>query len=369
MTKKMFQVTRAGMVAVTIFICLNLLLDKKVMVGDGHIWERCAWLLISLVAFLAVSVLYEKKRKIFSVGYLFLLINVFIDGVLCPGYFTDSRLREMEREGVQEPQDFFLLYLGVYFIIMAVIFLYLLCVKQTTDEVKQSDFIRYKRADDITVFLMGIVILFLNFRLGTAGLVLYVPVFCYFAARFLCTHGNLNLYTVGGLLGGLYCLYQVRTNRFLFIQYIMPLLLIFFLFAAVNDNYKKGNIGNYAIYYKHDNKVIGNIGLNNIDPNSKSSEIGICINPKYWGHNFATELTVITLITGFELLNLDKLIALTYAKNKYTPKSLENLGFKYINTFKTKASGNTCHRFELTKDEYLKLKEYYLPNLIESFYI
>ena len=52
---------------------------------------------------------------------------------------------------------------------MAVIFLYLLCVKQTTDEVKQSDFIRYKRADDITVFLMGIVILFLNFRLGTAG--------------------------------------------------------------------------------------------------------------------------------------------------------------------------------------------------------
>lgn len=135
------------------------------------------------------------------------------------------------------------------------------------------------------------------------------------------------------------------------------------------NNYKKGNIGNYAIYYKHDNKVIGNIGLNNIDPNSKSSEIGICINPKYLGHNFATELTMITLITGFELLNLDKLIALTYTKNKYTPKSLENLGFKYINTFKIKPSGDTCHRFELTKDEYLKLKEYYLPNLIESFYI
>ena len=73
-------------------LCLNLLLDKKVMVGDGHIWERCAWLLISLVAFLAVSVLYEKKRKIFSVGYLFLLINVFIDGVLCPGYFTGSNI-------------------------------------------------------------------------------------------------------------------------------------------------------------------------------------------------------------------------------------------------------------------------------------
>ena len=28
-------------------------------------------------------------------------------------------------------------------------------------------------------------------------------------------------------------------------------------------------------------RVIGNIDLNNIDPNSKNSEIGICINPKY----------------------------------------------------------------------------------------
>lgn len=76
-----------------------------------------------------------------------------------------------------------------------------------------------------------------------------------------------------------------------------------------------------------------------------------------------------TLITGFELLHLDKLIALTYTKNKYTPKSLENLGFKYVNTFKTKIYSNTCHRFELTRYEYLRLKEYYLPNLSENFYI
>ena len=164
MTKKMFQVTRVGMMGVTIFICLNLLLDKKVMLADSNVWKRCGLLLFSLLVFVIVSILYERKRRVFSAGYLFILINVFIDGILCPGYFTDSRLREMEREGVQEPQDFFLLYLGVYCIIMAVIFLYLLCVKQTTDEVKQSDFIRYKRTDDITVFLMGIVILFFNFN-------------------------------------------------------------------------------------------------------------------------------------------------------------------------------------------------------------
>lgn len=82
MTKKMFQVTRIGMIGVVIFICLNLLLDKKVMVADGNIWGRCAWLLLALAVFLVVSFLYEKKRNVFSVGYLFLLINVFINGVI-----------------------------------------------------------------------------------------------------------------------------------------------------------------------------------------------------------------------------------------------------------------------------------------------
>ena len=102
MTKKMFQVTRVGMMGVTIFICLNLLLDKKVMLADSNVWERCGLLLFSLLMFVIVSILYERKRRVFSAGYLFILINVFIDGILCPGYFTDSRLREMEREGVQE---------------------------------------------------------------------------------------------------------------------------------------------------------------------------------------------------------------------------------------------------------------------------
>ena len=240
MTKKMFQVSRIGMIGIVIFICANLLLDKKVMVADKHIWERCGLLWLALFLFLAVSVLYERKRKVFSVGYLFLLINTFINGVICPCYFTDSRLREMEREGVQEPQDFYLLYVLIYFIIMTIVLLYLLCIKNTTEDIKRYDFLDYEKTDDIAVFLMGIIVLFLNFRLGTTGLVLYVPVFCYFVLRFMAAGGKFNIYTIIGLLGGLYCLYRIRTNRFLVIQYIMPVILIFFVFVAVNDNRKKG---------------------------------------------------------------------------------------------------------------------------------
>ncbi|MEG0856756.1 MAG: GNAT family N-acetyltransferase [Terrisporobacter sp.] len=133
------------------------------------------------------------------------------------------------------------------------------------------------------------------------------------------------------------------------------------------NNYQKGKIGNYAIYHKYDKKVIGNIGVNNVSTKSKEGEIGICLNPKYWGNDFATELTVITLITGFELMNMEKLIALTYSANKYTPKSLESLGFQYIKTYKPKSSLQVSHRFELTRDEYLNMKKDYLPNLIKGF--
>ena len=47
------------------------------------------------------------------------------------------------------------------------------------------------------------------------------------------------------------------------------------------SNYKKGNIGHYAIVFKSNNKVIGNVGFNNISPNDKNGELGICINSKY----------------------------------------------------------------------------------------
>lgn len=134
------------------------------------------------------------------------------------------------------------------------------------------------------------------------------------------------------------------------------------------NNYKQGKVGNYVIYHKSDKKVIGNIGINNIRTISKEGEIGICINPKYWGNNYATELTVTTLITGFELLNLDKLVAITYSDNKYTPKSLSNLGFEYSKTYNPRKNLQVSHRFELTKNDYLKLKKEYLPDLVNSFY-
>ncbi|MEG1410360.1 MAG: GNAT family protein [Terrisporobacter sp.] len=133
------------------------------------------------------------------------------------------------------------------------------------------------------------------------------------------------------------------------------------------NNYKKGKVGNYAIYYKADKKVIGNVGLNNVNPNSNIGEIGICINPKYWGNNFSTELCIVSLITGFEILNLDKIVVKTYEKNKYTSKVLNNLKFEFVESFKYRGNQEECNLYELRKEEYFKMKKSYLPSLIRKY--
>ncbi|WP_455537775.1 GNAT family N-acetyltransferase [Terrisporobacter sp.] len=133
------------------------------------------------------------------------------------------------------------------------------------------------------------------------------------------------------------------------------------------DNYKHNKLGNYAVYYKPDKKVIGNVGFNNVSIHAKKSNLGVCINPEYWGNNFATELTLLIVIVGFEFTTLEKLVAVTYSKNSYAPKSLQILNFRYIKTCKPKNNLPISHIFELTRADYLNLKKEYLPNLIKQY--
>ncbi|CEO26816.1 GNAT family N-acetyltransferase [Paraclostridium sordellii] len=125
------------------------------------------------------------------------------------------------------------------------------------------------------------------------------------------------------------------------------------------DSYKKGYVNHWAIIDKTNKKLIGNIGLNNVSQKDKEAEIGICINPLYWGNDIATELTKNSLKYGFMNLNLEKIIAKTYEENPRTRKSLESLGFRYVNTFNKKVIENDkvkyikCDRYELTRKEYI----------------
>lgn len=126
------------------------------------------------------------------------------------------------------------------------------------------------------------------------------------------------------------------------------------------DNYNKNKIGHFVVVDKSNNKVIGNIGLNNIDKDDIEAEIGICINPIYWGHNIGTELARELLKFAFTNTNVKRIIANTYEDNKKSRKALENLNIKYYKSYDKKIVKGMkityvkCDSYKILKSEYLR---------------
>ena len=143
----------------------------------------------------------------------------------------------------------------------------------------------------------------------------------------------------------------------------------------VNDFYeyfKQEKVVKYLPFKAHKNitqtkTFVRNFCINNVSPNAKKAELGICVNPQYWGHDFSTQLAALSVISGFEFTTLDKLVVITYSDNKYTPKCINALKFEYIKTFKPKGNKPLSHVFELKRSDYLELKKEYLPTLIKQF--
>lgn len=96
------------------------------------------------------------------------------------------------------------------------------------------------------------------------------------------------------------------------------------------ENYKQGNIGHYAIVLKDNNKVIGNIGFNNIKPTDKEGEIGVCLNPKYTGNGIIHEILIEILRFGFSDLKLNRIYAIARAENNASINILKHYNFNYV---------------------------------------
>lgn len=127
------------------------------------------------------------------------------------------------------------------------------------------------------------------------------------------------------------------------------------------DNYNQGKIGHFVVVDKSNNKVIGNIGLNNIGKDDIEGEIGICVNPIYWGNDIATELGKELLKFIFTNTNIKRIVANTYEENKSSRKSLNNLKFKYYKTYDKKIVHGMrvryikCDSYRILKSEYVKI--------------
>ena len=75
-------------------------------------------------------------------------------------------------------------------------------------------------------------------------------------------------------------------------------------------------------------KLIGNVGLHNIDWRVRCAEMGIVIGEKqYWNQGYGTEAMQLLLKHGFETLNFNRMSLVVYADNPRAIRSYEKAGF------------------------------------------
>lgn len=73
---------------------------------------------------------------------------------------------------------------------------------------------------------------------------------------------------------------------------------------------------------------IGNTGLHNVDPVNRSAEFGIVIGEKeHWNKGFGTLATRLTVLHGFDHLNLNRIYLEVFETNPRAMKAYEAAGF------------------------------------------
>lgn len=90
----------------------------------------------------------------------------------------------------------------------------------------------------------------------------------------------------------------------------------------------------YAIELKNESKVIGSIGFHDriIDKKYEAlnqREIGIALNPKYWGNEYSKEAINLLIQYGFKTLKLDMIWMCHHEENTKSEKMIKKCGFKY----------------------------------------
>ena len=88
------------------------------------------------------------------------------------------------------------------------------------------------------------------------------------------------------------------------------------------------------IYNKNLNKVIGTIGLHDIDWRKGSAELTYGLSPIHWGNGFFSESLNLVVDWFFSLHDTNRLFLKTVSENKGSVKAVTNFGFKKEGKFR-----------------------------------
>lgn len=100
----------------------------------------------------------------------------------------------------------------------------------------------------------------------------------------------------------------------------------------VMGDYKKHGYGRLAVEWKENNNFIGFTGLKYLE-DMDEVDLGYRFFSEYWGKGIATESARASLKFGFEMLRLNRIIAMVLPENKTSIRVLEKLNFKFEKEF------------------------------------
>lgn len=84
----------------------------------------------------------------------------------------------------------------------------------------------------------------------------------------------------------------------------------------------------FAVTLKSTGRLIGNCGVRRASPEAHEADMGYELNPKFWGHGYATEAARTVMHFGFSHMDLQRISAWCVADNVGSARVLEKLGMR-----------------------------------------
>lgn len=103
-------------------------------------------------------------------------------------------------------------------------------------------------------------------------------------------------------------------------------------FIAISQHMEKHGFGFWAVFLINTGTFIGLIGLENVGfeaPFVPAVEIGWRLAYPYWGRGYATEGGLASLKYGFEVIQLEEIVAFTQVHNDRSRAVMERIGMCY----------------------------------------
>jgi ribosomal-protein-alanine N-acetyltransferase len=118
----------------------------------------------------------------------------------------------------------------------------------------------------------------------------------------------------------------------------------------------------FAVTFKEEKKMIGEVILNETDLEQKRSELAFWLSESHWKKGVITEAVLAVMYFAFNKLNLNRLEISAFSENIASNNLAKKLGFKFEGTkreFSIPESTKTVHDdniYSMLKREYEKIK-------------